>query len=118
MSERLHSGFGKRMNPLTNMAEAIHNDGELSTFSKMLDRFAVPVYNEGLSNTVGVDSAFVWRYLNNGFDLGTEGGKNALLTYKNVDYDPANVLSYDPGWNQYENGSSNTPHERRHGQSL
>ena len=34
------------MNPLTNMAEAIHNDGELSTFSKMLDRFAVPVYNE------------------------------------------------------------------------
>ena len=74
------------MNPLTNMAEAIHNDGELSTFSKMLDRFAVPVYNEGLSNTVGVDSAFVWRYLNNGFDLGTEGGKNALLTYKNVDY--------------------------------
>lgn len=27
------------MNPLTNMAEAIHNDGELSTFSKMLDRF-------------------------------------------------------------------------------
>ena len=97
------------MNPLTNMAEAIHNDGELSTFSKMLDRFAVPVYNEGLSNTVGVDSAFVWRYLNNGFDLGTEGGKNALLTYKNVDYDPANVLSYDPGWNQYQNGSSNTP---------
>ena len=90
-------------------AEAIHNDGELSTFSKMLDRFAVPVYNEGLSNTVGVDSAFVWRYLNNGFDLGTEGGKNALLTYKNVDYDPANVLSYDPGWNQYQNGSSNTP---------
>lgn len=67
------------MNPLTNMAEAIHNDGELSTFSKMLDRFAVPVYNEGLSNTVGVDSAFVWRYLNNGFDLGTEGGKNAIV---------------------------------------
>ena len=31
------------------------------------------------------------------------------LTYKNVDYDPADVLSYDPGWNQYENGSSNTP---------
>ena len=97
------------MNPLTNMAEAIHNDGELSTFSKMLDRFAVPVYNEGLSNTVGVDSAFVWRYLNNGFDANVNGTNNALLTYKNVDYDAANVLSYDPGWNQYQNGSSNTP---------
>lgn len=101
------------MNPLTNMAEAIHNDTELSKFSKMLDRFAVPVYDQSLSGTLGVDSAFIWRYLNNGFDLGEVNSPlhNSLLSYRGVNYNKDDVLSYDPGWNAYQNGSSNTPME-------
>ena len=94
------------MEPLTNMAEAIHNDTSLTIFSKMLDRFSVPVYDENLSNTLGVDSAFIWRYLNNGFDSQLT---NYLNTYRGTTFDDGQILSYDPGWNMYANASSNTP---------
>ena len=98
------------MSPLSNMAEVIRNDSNLTTFSRMLDRFAVPVYNESLTNALyknGEDSAFVWRYLNNGFGTGADGN-NPLLSYRNVSYNSGDVLSYDPGWNQYRNGAANT----------
>lgn len=92
------------MRPLGNMAEEITNDSELSTFARLLNRFCVPVYDESLSRTVGVDSAFVWRYLNNGFEAGA-GSNNALLTYRNKTYDAQDVINYDPGWNRYYNGT-------------
>ena len=94
------------MQPLTNMAEAIRGDEELTMFSSLLDRFAVPEWNESLSSTQGVDSAYVWRYLNNGFRAEDGVSNNALLTRYNGDtYLKSEVLPYDPGWNQYVNGS-------------
>lgn len=106
------------MAPLTNMAEVIRNDPELSTFSKMLDRFAVPRADNGLTNTlrgnntIGEgDTAFVWRYLNNGFET-NEAVNNTLLEYpENITHNTNEVLSYDPGWNTYANGSGGTPME-------
>ena len=94
------------MDPLTNMAEVIRKDTSLSMFSKLLDRFCVPVYSASQTsaynayNTSGqVDSVFVWRYANSGFD--GAHAKSALTSYKNRDF--TDLLPYDPGWNTYLN---------------
>ena len=98
------------MEPLPNMAEAIRKDKDLSTFSSLLDRFSVPVYNESVTNTYNqtattpVDSIFVWRYFNDGFSSGNENNSastNYLATYRGNG--PVGLLPYDPGWNHYAN---------------
>lgn len=99
------------MTPMTNMAEMIANDPELSTFSKMLSRWSVPLYSPGLTssynqfNTTGeIDSVFVWRYLNDGFSQSS--GYHRLTSFDGVEYaNNANMglLPYDPGWNRLYN---------------
>lgn len=99
------------MTPLTNMAELINNDPELSIFSKMLNRWSVPVWNQSLTNAYNqfnttdvVDSVFVWRYLNDGYNQSS--GYNRLTTVDGKDYAAdANfgLLPFDPGWNRLYN---------------
>ncbi len=102
------------MEPLPNMAEVIRQDPELSIFSGLLDRFCVPVLDEGNTerynqyNTGETKPVYVWRYFNSGFDLGANG--NALTaTDDGVAAD--NLLPYDPGWNQYRNATASTTAE-------
>ena len=96
--------------PLTNMADAIRKDSDLTIFSSFLDRFCVPVYNSSLTSTLGGDSVFVWRYLNSGFEGedNDDGTYDRLTEFNNVDFDDDEILLYDPGWNQYENGAAYT----------
>ncbi len=93
------------MDPLTNMAEAIRKDEDLTIFSSLLDRFCVPVYSSSVTNTYNsyntsgqVDSVYVWRYINDG----QEGlSSNALTSLNNETFEY--LLPYDPGWNTYAN---------------
>lgn len=99
------------MTPLTNMAEMIANDPDLTIFSKMLNRWSVPVYSEGVTNAYNqfntsgtIDSVFVMRYLNDGF--GQNSGYNTLTSVDVVNYaSDANMglLPFDPGWNRLYN---------------
>ena len=97
------------MEPLTNMAEAIRRDPTLTIFSSFLDRFCVPYYDQGATNSYNqyntsgqVDSVFVWKYFNDGFGTNGENFK-ALTSYRNDNRE--DLLPYDPGWNLYENGA-------------
>ena len=94
--------------PPGNLAEVIRNNGESNIFSRMLDRFSAPYYDEtttknyndyavanGLSE---IDSIFQKRYMSSRSQGGT------------LKVDPNNiaaqyVLPFDPGWNNYNNGA-------------
>ena len=103
------------MDPLTNMAEVIRNDEDLSIFNSFLDRFCVPVFDEGTTNSYNqyssgeVDSIFVWRYFNDGLGYadGNNGVNNSFVSYRNEN--PEDLLPYDPGWNQYVNAAGGMP---------
>ncbi len=98
-----------------NMAELIKMDQNTQTWSRLLDRFSAPYYYKELSdrynNTFGKnDSLFVLGYLSkNMWRWSASGGSRVVANYPNVKiYDPDNnpvdateLLSYDPGWNQY-----------------
>ena len=101
--------------PPGNMAQVIRNNGESTLFSRMLDRFSAPYfdseayiltrnYNDyvqslGDNTTLQyIDSIYQMRYISSY----SQGG--------DLMYDPDNTvvgygLIYDPGWNNYDNGS-------------
>ena len=94
--------------PPGNMAQVIRNNSESSLFSRMLDRFSAPYYDAGTTNNYNdyaqtnglplIDSIFQMRYIS-GYSQGSSLMK-----------DPDGVtaeygLSYDPGWNNYDNGT-------------
>ncbi len=96
-----------------NMAEVIRTNGSTNLFSRMLDRFSAPYYNSTLTanykmlHDIGNDSVFEKRYIS------TRSAGNAQITL-----DPDNkslgdypLLSYDPGWNQYQ-ANRNTAKEQ------
>lgn len=95
--------------PPGNIAELIRTNGESFYFSRMLDRFSVPLYDATTTNNyndfaqanglVLIDSIFQKRYFSSrsqGSDL-TIDPNGAVVK---------NVLPYDPGWNTYTNGMS------------
>ena len=98
-----------------NMAELIKKDPNTQIWSRLLDRFSAPYYYKELSdrynNTFGKnDSLFVLRYLSkNMWKWSASGGSRDVADYPNNKiYDPdgnpvdaTELLSYDPGWNQY-----------------
>ncbi len=98
-----------------NMAELIKKDPNTQIWSRLLDRFSAPYYYKELSdrynNTFGKnDSLFVLRYLSkNMWVWSASGGSRDVADYPNNKiYDPdgnpvdaTELLSYDPGWNQY-----------------
>ena len=94
--------------PPGNMAQVLRNSSESSLFSRMLDRFAAPYYDAGTTrnyndyaqanNLPQIDSIFQMRYLS-----GYSQGASLMKDPNNVTVD--NGLSYDPGWNNYDNGT-------------
>jgi len=94
--------------PPGNMAQVLRNSSETSLFSRMLDRFSAPYYDAGTTrnyndyaqtnNLPQIDSIFQMRYLS-----GYSQGASLMKDPNNVTVD--NGLSYDPGWNNYDNGT-------------
>ena len=101
-----------------NMAEIIRKDSTTKTWSHLLDRFSAPYYYKELSDrynsTFGTkDSLFVLRYVSKNMYNWATGSREVADYPSNKVYDPNNdpvdateLLSYDPGWNQYILNSS------------
>lgn len=103
------------MEPLSNMAQIIRDNPDMSRFSYLLDRFAAPFpdkavmdgYNAKYNlNTDKKDSVFVLRYISN-----RSAGSSATVS-RPQEYLPdgkttmKGSLTFDPGWNQYFPNSS------------
>ena len=101
------------MEPLTNMAEKISEDPDLSIMNSLLRRYALPVYNEANTNEYcrihDLDAAknkvYVWRYMNYGFDSNNPGEHSLLSTLGHLN---SELLPFDPGWNGYFWGTTKT----------
>lgn len=95
------------MVPPTNMAQYIHDNYSTNIFSKLLDRFCVPLYdktNTELYKTLHPgfsDSIFVKRY------YASLGGITRLIDSKHEESGviAKNLLGYDPGWNSFRTGA-------------
>lgn len=105
------NGFIHQVNkvilPLDNMAEIIRSHANMSTFSRILERFAAPIY-AGSAQTLSynnkystsVDSVFEKRYFSKRSKGSTTTDDAALNTDKNGNT-VSGALKYDPGWNTY-----------------
>lgn len=91
--------------PPGNLAEVIRTNGESKYFSRMLDRFSVPVYTPEVTNNYNdfatvnnlqlIDSIYEKRY----YSQRSQGG--VALTM-DPNQEPFNYpLNFDPGWNGY-----------------
>ncbi len=97
--------------PPGNMAEVIRTSGESTLFSRMLDRFSAPYYDVATTKNYNdyatanglatIDSIYQKRYMSNR----SQGGK---LTIDPNNTQSQYVLPFDPGWNNYDNGSGET----------
>ncbi len=98
--------------PPGNMAEMIRQNPNTFYFSKMLDRFSAPYYNERLTkqykalNEIKADSVYEKRYISNR----SQGGGAISRTPYGLEFKGQYFLPFDPGWNQYA-VSSSTPKE-------
>lgn len=83
--------------PHTNMANYIQTNVQTSIFSKLLERFSLPVYEPAINSTYKSlhpefsDSIFVKKY------LAVLGGTSRLPNGQTA----PNLLPFDPGWNAY-----------------
>lgn len=104
--------------PPSNMAEEIRTNGRTTIFSRILERFSVPVYNQDLTDDYNeryhfnddANSEIVYekRYFTEGAN---RTDRNASFTsFKNPDMDSTHnsdgSLVYSPGWNAYQPGLS------------
>ena len=89
-----------------NMAEIIRTHANMSMWSHLLDRYSAPYYDASATREYNriynnEDSVFVLRYYSKRSYGGNENARdpqgNPVTPY----------LSFDPGWNQYIDGSSN-----------
>lgn len=87
--------------PLDNMAAIIAQNPQFSIYSRLLDRFSYPHYDETSTrefqrqNPGSKDSVFVKRYFNN------YTGDNGKFTHTDQNELVSTQLPYDPGWNRY-----------------
>lgn len=88
--------------PPKNMAQFIHDQPNTKIFSKILDRFCIPVYSAEITNKYrelypesNIDSIFVKRY------IATLGGTTRLPNGQTA----VNQLTFDPGWNSFSASS-------------
>lgn len=97
--------------PPGNMAEVIRTNNESNMFSRMLERFSVPYYSSNVTKNYNdyavlygetvIDSIFEKRYISER----SHGGE--LKTAP--DDNPGSIsasLTYDPGWNEYNDGET------------
>lgn len=86
----------------SNMAEVIRTNASTKIFSRILDRFSVPIYDDMLTksyksaNPGFKDSIFVKRY----FSKRSATGGMVNNPY-NKNLPEAGLLAFDPGWNTY-----------------
>lgn len=100
--------------PPGNMAQVIKKDKNLTIFSHMLDRFAVPVYNakvtsdyhdwykaqseiRDMGTTANPDSIFEVRYLSRI----SQGNEPFVKDVNDAEVLAENLLTMDPGWNEF-----------------
>lgn len=91
--------------PPGNMAEVVRQSGETQLFSRILDRFAVPVADQTLTNNYNswaleqgkptLPQIYRVRYLS---ERSLDGSD---LNIKLNGEDPKGRLKFDPGWNEY-----------------
>lgn len=93
----------KVMIPHTNMAYYIQKSPDTKIFSKLMDRFCAPYYDEETTALMKKldenfkDSIFVKRY------FATNGGVTRLpdANFRPLGSSVSNLLLFDPGWNSY-----------------
>ena len=95
--------------PPGNLAEVIRTNGESNLFSRMLDRFSAPYfdatttknYNDyaQINNLPLIDSIYQKRYM-------SQRSQNGTLTTDPNKMMSQYVLPFDPGWNNYNNGTN------------
>ena len=90
--------------PPSNMADELRKREDTKVFSRLLDRFCIPVYNPALTASYQAyhrvnDSIFSLRY----FTTADKAGVNSLLTSKNANPTGDELLVFDPGENTYAN---------------
>ena len=97
--------------PPGNMAQVIRNNGQSSLFSRMLDRFSAPYYDTQAAVVTKnyndyaqqnglqlIDSIFQMRYISS-----YSQGASLMRDPNNIAIEHG--LAFDPGWNNYDNGS-------------
>lgn len=99
--------------PPSNMAEEIRKDSTLSIYSRMLDRYAVPVYNEALTDQFNYryntnEKVYEKRYFTANSNRASFG--SGYLTFKDFEGTPYetqkdSALKFSPGWNRYRSQS-------------
>ena len=95
--------------PPGNLAELIRTNGESNLFSRMLDRFSAPYYDATttknyndyaqINNLPLIDSIYQKRYM-------SQRSQSGALTTDPNRTEFQYVLPFDPGWNNYNNGTN------------
>lgn len=91
--------------PPGNLAEVIRTNGNSTYFSRMLDRFSVPVFSSAITNNYNdyatvnnltlIDSIYEKRYF-------SQRSQNGVALTTDPNNEPYNhPLIFDPGWNGY-----------------
>lgn len=85
--------------PLPNMAEILRQHENMSGWSKLIDRYSAPYYNDAVTKEYNRiyntnDSVFVLRYYSN---TSRNGTNDVRPDGTKVDA----TLAFDPGWNEY-----------------
>ena len=93
--------------PPGNMAQVLRRHSKTTLFSRILDHYAVPYYDETTTRQYNdwakangfeqKDSIFQVRYLS----ARSQGGAELTRDPNGNDKSTKHVLNYDPGWNQY-----------------
>lgn len=102
-------GMEDVLTPLPNMAELIHQNPNVSKFSRLLDRFCAPYYvGDDLTKEYNriygttVDSVFEKRY----FSKRSQDNKEINLTPQEGPV--PGQLKFDPGWNQFYSSTTSS----------
>jgi len=99
--------------PPGNMTQVLHRKDNTQLFSRILDYFAVPFYDETttknyndwalLNNKPQIDSIYQVRYLSARSQGGEALNRDPNRQIKSADV----ILAFDPGWNQYHPAVAN-----------
>lgn len=110
---RCSNGFIDRteevMTPLDNMAEIIRTKPQMSDWNKLLERFCAPDSSEEASIKLGLNWPAEKAYQKRFFSEWSQGGATYNTAADGTVIDPAELLSFDPGWNQFYSGTNTTP---------
>ena len=117
------NGYVYRMDgvlvPPSNMAEELRNNPKTQIFSRMLDRFSVPVYSATLTSDYNRlyhpddadhnEKVYQKRYF-------SSHAARSFLSFndednKTISVDATAALTFDPGWNQYQPSVQTTAQE-------